>query len=68
MANAGRDWQMFLYGGAKHGFSDPNAAQHSMKDFEYNEAANRRSWRQEGFSLRKYFRFLMTDPQTTRIQ
>jgi dienelactone hydrolase len=53
MNQSGIDWQMVLYGGAKHGFTDPNAAQYNMKEFEYNEAADRRSWRQVGFFLKE---------------
>jgi len=55
MESAGREWQMILYGGAKHGFSDPDAAQYKMKEFEYNEAADRRSWRQVGYFLEEIF-------------
>jgi dienelactone hydrolase len=46
MDKSGLDWQMVLFGGAKHGFTDPNAAQYGMKEFEYNQAADRRSWKQ----------------------
>ena len=46
MGKTGLDWQMVLFGGAKHGFSDPNAAQYKMKEFAYNEAADRQSWSQ----------------------
>lgn len=53
MNKSGIDWQMVLYGGAKHGFSDPNALLYNMKEFEYNEAADRRSWRQVGFFLKE---------------
>ena len=49
------DWQMMLFGGAKHGFSNPNAAQYSAQEFEYNETADRRSWRQVGFFLKELF-------------
>jgi dienelactone hydrolase len=44
MDKSGLDWQMVLFGGAKQGFSDPNAAQYKMKEFAYNQAADRRSW------------------------
>ena len=44
MNKYGLDWEMVLFGGAKHGFSDPDAAQYKMKDFAYNEAADRQSW------------------------
>jgi dienelactone hydrolase len=53
MDKSGLDWQMILFGGARHGFSDPNAAQYGMKEFEYNEAADRRSCRQVGFFLKE---------------
>ena len=55
MKNSGRDRQMVLCGGAKHGFSDPNAAQYGMKEFEYNEAADRRSWRHVDLFLKELF-------------
>jgi dienelactone hydrolase len=44
MEKYGLDWQMVLFGGAKHGFSDSNAANYGMKEFVYNEVADRQSW------------------------
>jgi dienelactone hydrolase len=61
MKNSGRDRQMVMYGGAKHGFSDPNAAQYGMKEFEYNEAADRRSWRHVDLFLKELFQ--IADPK-----
>ena len=55
MGSAGSDWQMILYGGAKHGFSDPNSAQYKMKEFEYNETADRQSWKQVELFLSELF-------------
>ena len=49
------DWQMILYGGAMHGFSDPNAAQYNAKEFGYNETADRRSWKQVELFLLELF-------------
>ena len=46
MGKTGLDWQMVLFGGAKHGFTDANAADYGVKEFEYNETADRRSWSQ----------------------
>ena len=46
MGKTGLDWQMVLFGGAKHGFTDANAADYGMKEFEYNETADRQSWSQ----------------------
>lgn len=39
------DWQMHLYGGAKHNFTRPGAELAGRPGVEYNEAADRRSWR-----------------------
>ena len=55
MGSVDRDWQMILYGGAKHGFSDPGAARYGMKEFEYNETADRLSWKQVGLFLSELF-------------
>ena len=44
MNRYGLNWQMVLFGGAKNGFSDPNAANYGMKEFVYNEVADRQSW------------------------
>jgi dienelactone hydrolase len=45
MRAAGVDWQMNLYGGAKHRFTDPNAAAGGVPGLEYNHRAAERSWR-----------------------
>jgi dienelactone hydrolase len=55
MKNAGKDWQMNLYGGAKHGFTDPNAAQYNMAEFAYNQTADQRSWKQVESFLSELF-------------
>ena len=55
MDKSGLNWQMVLYGGAKHGFSDPNAAQYKMEEFAYNEAADRQSWDQVTLFLENLF-------------
>jgi dienelactone hydrolase len=44
MRAAGIDWQVHVYGGVKHSFTHPNAAQAGMAGLEYNAAADRRSW------------------------
>jgi dienelactone hydrolase len=41
---AGLDWQMVIYGGAQHGFTNPSANQYGMKGLQYQEQADRRSW------------------------
>lgn len=45
MRAAGGNWQMNLYGGAKHRFTDPNAAAAGVPGLEYNQSAAERSWR-----------------------
>jgi dienelactone hydrolase len=44
MRAAGVDWQMNLYGGAKHSFTHPNAAQSGLPGLEYHQPAAERSW------------------------
>jgi len=61
MDKSGLDWQMVLFGGAKQGFSDPNAAQYKMKEFAYNQAADRRSWKQVELFLSELFQ--IADPK-----
>ena len=41
--DAGVDWQMKIYGGAMHSFTDPTATG-EMKGAQYNPSADRRSW------------------------
>jgi dienelactone hydrolase len=38
------DWQMNFYGGAVHGFSNPDADRVKIKGLAYDEKADRRSW------------------------
>lgn len=38
------DWQLHAYGGAVHGFTNPEADQAGTAALAYNEAADRRSW------------------------
>jgi len=44
MRNGGVDWQFFTYGGAVHGFTNPEAGNDNSKGAAYNEKADRRSW------------------------
>ncbi len=44
MRHAGVDWQVVLYGGAVHAFTNPAAGNDPSKGAAYNEAADRRSW------------------------
>lgn len=45
MRRAGVDWQMNVYSGAKHRFTDPQAGAAGAPALEYNEVAAERSWR-----------------------
>jgi dienelactone hydrolase len=44
MTDAGVDWQVVCYGGAKHAFTNPNAAKAGRPALAYSEAADKRSW------------------------
>ena len=44
MRKAGVDWQLVAYGGAVHGFSNPDGGNDNSKGYAYNEKADRRSW------------------------
>jgi dienelactone hydrolase len=44
MRKGGVDWQFFTYGGAVHGFTNPEAGSDNSKGAAYNEKADRRSW------------------------
>jgi dienelactone hydrolase len=45
MRSGGVDWQMVLYGGAVHSFTNPASGNDPSKGVAYNERADRRSWR-----------------------
>jgi len=45
MRDHGVDWQMNVYRGAKHRFTDPYAAAAGAPALEYNERVAARSWR-----------------------
>ncbi len=41
---AGVDWRMTIYGGTRHGFTNPDADSYGIDNLKYNPAADRRSW------------------------
>jgi len=45
MRSAGVDWRLVLYGGAQHGFTNPNASHSTFPGNAYDERADARSWR-----------------------
>jgi dienelactone hydrolase len=44
MNASGIDWQMVIYGHAKHGFTNPGADKYGMPQVSYNRRADLRSW------------------------
>ena len=49
MRRGGVDWQMHLYGGAQHSFTDPGADERArvmgLRGLKYDAGADRSSWR-----------------------
>jgi dienelactone hydrolase len=44
MTQAGVDWQMHVYGGVGHSFTNPEIDKWNLAGFTYNATADRRSW------------------------
>jgi len=44
LEDAGAVWEMNTYGGARHGFTNPDAADFGIENLVYDERADRRSW------------------------
>lgn len=44
MNSANADWQLFIYGGAVHSFTDRSVDAMNMAAFKYHEPTDRRSW------------------------
>ena len=44
LRSGGVDWQLVLYGGAVHSFTQPGAGHDNSKGAAYNEKADKRSW------------------------
>ncbi len=44
MNRSGADWQMVMYGGAKHSFTNPGADGYGMDGVSYDKRADHRSW------------------------
>ncbi len=56
MEKAGVDWQMNIYGGAEHAFTNPEANSFGIKGVAYNEKADKRSWEAMKIFFREIFR------------
>ena len=52
MREARADWQFNIYSGAKHSFTNPNAARYGISALAYNAEADRRSWQ----AMKDFFR------------
>jgi dienelactone hydrolase len=52
MTAAGVDWQVITYGGAKHAFTNRDAAKAGRPPLAYNKAADERSW----IAMKDFFR------------
>jgi dienelactone hydrolase len=44
LSAAGKDWQLHVYGGVGHSFTNPLIDAFGFPGFRYDEAADRRSW------------------------
>jgi len=38
------DWEMTIYSGTKHGFTNPDADGYGIENLAYNKTADERSW------------------------
>jgi dienelactone hydrolase len=56
MTRAGVDWQMHVYGGVGHSFTNPEIARWNLPGFAYDERADRRSWLAMRALLEEVFR------------
>ena len=52
MRKARADWQFNVYGGAKHSFTNPDAAKYHVAALAYNKEADHRSWQ----AMKDFFR------------
>jgi dienelactone hydrolase len=57
LSEAGVDWEMDVYGGARHGFTNPGADKHGMDNLKYDPVADRRSWSR----MQDFFAEIFTD-------
>lgn len=50
------DWNMLVYGGVKHGFTNPGAASHNMDALKYDAYADQHSWQEMSEFFREIFK------------
>lgn len=44
LEDAGVDWHMVIHGGARHGFTNPEAGRYGVENIQYDEKAAQRAW------------------------
>jgi dienelactone hydrolase len=49
------DWEFVSYGGARHAFTNPNAASYGIDNIRYDERADKRSWQTMQAFLKEAF-------------
>ncbi len=55
MQKAGVDWQMIIYGGAKHSFTNPGADEYNIESIGYDPKAAGRAWQHMSIFLKNLF-------------
>src|SRR2546429_114673 len=58
MRDGGVDWEVIVYGGAVHAFTNPDADKVGMDNIKYNEKADHRSWQ----AMRTFFTDVFNEP------
>ena len=56
MREAGVNWQMNIYGGAVHSFTNPASGNDPSKGAAYNEQADKRSWEEMKMFFQEIFK------------
>ncbi|PKL92247.1 MAG: dienelactone hydrolase [Candidatus Goldiibacteriota bacterium HGW-Goldbacteria-1] len=56
MDNAGKEWEMVLYSGAVHAFTNPDAGSNTSTGAAYNKKADEKSWEQMKMFFKEIFR------------
>jgi dienelactone hydrolase len=57
LSDANVDWEMDIYNGARHGFTNPGAGDFGMEALAYNEKADQRSWNR----MKAFFNEIFSD-------
>lgn len=57
LEEAGANWEMDIYGGTRHGFTNPDVGDYGIDNLQYNAQADARSWQR----MQDFFRELFAD-------